>query len=96
MCLIEPMHEGSFTTQPPILGGSNYAYWKARMIAFLKSIDSKSWKFVVIGGNTPIVTDTTSKVYQKPEISWSSVEDETCSFGNSCALNPIFNGVDQN
>ena len=32
---------------------TNYSYWKARMIAFLKSIDNKTWK-AVISGWTPL------------------------------------------
>lgn len=43
---MEQICEGSSTIRPPVLDGSNYAYWKARMTTFLKSIDSNSWKVV--------------------------------------------------
>jgi len=41
--------EGGFVNRPPFLDGSNYGYWKSRMSAFLKSIDSKTWKSVLKG-----------------------------------------------
>jgi len=41
--------EGGQDNRPPVLDGSNYDYWKVRMISFLKSIDSKTWKFVLKG-----------------------------------------------
>lgn len=46
--VMEPIREGNLTIRPHVLNESNYAYWKARMTAFLKSIDSKSWKVVFI------------------------------------------------
>ena len=48
--------EGTLTNKPPLLDGNNYAYWKARMIAFLKAIDIKVWKFAVYGYSLSIVT----------------------------------------
>ena len=30
--------EGTSTNKPPLLDGTNYAYWKVRMIAFLRAI----------------------------------------------------------
>ena len=41
--------EGGPVNRPPILDGSNYEYWKARMVAFLKSLDSRTWKAVIKG-----------------------------------------------
>ena len=43
--------------RPPILDGNNYGYWKARMSAFLKSIDNKTWKAVVNGWSAPLNKD---------------------------------------
>ncbi|MCH92222.1 gag-pol polyprotein, partial [Trifolium medium] len=64
--------EGGFVNRPPLLDGSNYDYWKSRMTAFLKSIDSKTWKTVVKGWEHPVVTDKdenkTSEL--KPEEDW--------------------------
>lgn len=87
--------EGSFTTRPLVLDRSNYAYWKAIMIVFLKSIDSKIWKAMVTWLEHITVIDAYGKVLAKPEPSWGSVEDEV-SLRNSRALNAIFNDIDQN
>lgn len=76
-----------------MLDGTNYAYWKARMTAFLKLLDSKSWKFVIVGWTHPEVKDDKGESQLKIEIKWVKVEDEA-TLGNSLALNAIFNGVD--
>ena len=36
------MKEGGSTSRPPFLDGTNYGYGKARMHAFIKSIDEKA------------------------------------------------------
>jgi hypothetical protein len=41
--------EGGSINRPPILDGSNCDYWKARMVAFLNSMDNRAWKAVVKG-----------------------------------------------
>jgi len=43
--------------RPPLLDGSNYDYWKSCMSAFLKSIDSRSWKAVLRGWEHLVVLD---------------------------------------
>ena len=43
--------------RPPLLDGSNFDYWKSRMIAFLKSLDSRTWKTVLKGWEHPKVKD---------------------------------------
>jgi hypothetical protein len=89
--------EGGFVNRPPLLNGSNYDYWKSRMMAFLKSIDSKTWKAVLNGWTHPTYStkEGTSTGEQKPESEWSKEEDEL-ALGNSKALNALFNGVDAN
>ena len=64
---MESIREGGSTTPPPMLDGLNYTYWKARMIAFLKSIDNKTWKVVVSRWTPPQVTDTDGKMSLKPK-----------------------------
>src|ERR1044072_4455490 len=89
--------EGSIN-KPPILDGTNYNYWKARMTAFLRSIDNKTWKSIVKGWTPPVKTkaaDDTSTLELKDEADWSPEEDEA-ALANSKALNAIFNGVDKN
>ena len=36
-----------------LLDGTNYAYWKVRMRAFLQSLDEKVWQAVEIGQTKP-------------------------------------------
>ncbi|TYK27252.1 gag-pol polyprotein [Cucumis melo var. makuwa] len=51
--------------RPPMLYGADYGYWKARMIAFLKSMDRKCWKAVLTGWEPPFIKDATSKMALK-------------------------------
>ena len=60
--------KGGFTTRPPILDGTNYSYWKARMTTFLKSIDSKMWKAVATGSTHPTMKGPDEKEILKPKI----------------------------
>ncbi|KAK2396297.1 gag-protease polyprotein [Trifolium repens] len=86
---------GGSINRPPVLDGSNYDYWKARMIAFIKSMDKKAWKAIVTGWNHPIVTTEDGSSILKGERDWTP-EEEAESNNNSKALNAIFNGVDEN
>ncbi|XP_045810770.1 uncharacterized protein LOC123905185 [Trifolium pratense] len=90
--------EGGTVSRPPLLiGPENYDYWKARMMAFLKSIDSRTWKAIENGWEALVVLDKdgnkTTEV--KAVKDYSKYEDEL-ALGNSKALNAIFNGVDIN
>ncbi|GAU37844.1 hypothetical protein TSUD_57040 [Trifolium subterraneum] len=89
--------EGGYVTRPPLLDDSNYDIWKARMIAFLKSVDSRSWKAVLKGWEHPKVKDANGADTDelKPEEDWTAAED-SLALGNSKALNALFNGVDKN
>jgi len=66
------------------------------MSAFLKSIDSKTWKAVVKGWEHPVALDKNGNKANvlKSEEEWTTTEDES-SLANSRALNAIFNGVDK-
>ncbi|PNX68419.1 gag-protease polyprotein, partial [Trifolium pratense] len=79
--------EGGFVTRPPLLDGSNYDYWKSRMMAFLKSMDSKTWKAVLKGWDPPVIVDKEGKstLELKPEEEWSKEED-ALALANSRAL----------
>ncbi|PNX84707.1 gag-protease polyprotein, partial [Trifolium pratense] len=85
--------EGGYVNRPPLLDGDNYDYWKSQMVAFLKSIDSKTWKAVLKVWDHPVVTDKEGVSTPKPEENWTKEEDEL-ALGNSKALNALFNGVD--
>ncbi|GAU40405.1 hypothetical protein TSUD_136520 [Trifolium subterraneum] len=89
--------EGGYVTRPPLLDDSNYDIWKARMIAFLKSMDSRTWKAVLKGWEHPKVKNANGADTDalKPEEEWTAAED-SLALGNSKALNALFNGVDKN
>ena len=67
---------------PPHFDRNNYAYWKVRMKAFLKSIDGRVWLFVEYGWEK--LTTTTGE--------WSTTQNKAANF-NSKAMNAIFNAV---
>ena len=43
------MDRGQSLIIPPLFDGTNYAYWKVRMKAFLQSLYEKVWQAVEIG-----------------------------------------------
>ena len=67
---------------PPYFDGSNYAFWKVRIRAFLCSIDEAIWDAIEIG-------------WTRPEAAKSTWDKATlaASNANSKALNAIFCGV---
>ena len=67
---------------PPHFNGNNYACWKVRMKAFLKSIDERVWNSVEYGWEKPIT----------PVSEWQTSQKEATAF-NSKAMNAIFNTV---
>lgn len=67
--------DGGSINMPPILDGKNYEYWKAKMVAFLKFIDIKTWKVVVKGWKHPVITFQDGSTRLKPEVDWSKDED---------------------
>ena len=76
------MEHGHSLTIPPHLDGNNYAYWKVRRKAFLKSIDERAWNSIEYGRqkSTTLVSG------------WQSSQKEAVTF-NSKAMNAIFNAV---
>ena len=67
---------------PPHFDGNNYAYWKVRMKAFLKSIDERVQNSVEYGWEKPIT----------PVSEWQTSQKEAVTF-NSRAINAIFNTI---
>ncbi|CAJ2656756.1 unnamed protein product [Trifolium pratense] len=90
--------EGGTVSRPPLLiGPENYDYWKARMMAFLKSIDSRTWKAIENGWEAPVVLDKEgNKTTEVKAVKDYSKDEDELALGNSKALNAIFNGVDIN
>ena len=47
------MDRGQSLIITSLFDGTNYAYWKVRMRAFLQSLDEKVWQVVEIGWTKP-------------------------------------------
>ena len=67
---------------PPLFDGTNYAYWKVRMRAFLQSLDEKVWQAVEIGLTKPM----------EASADWVDAKIKAANF-NSKALNALFSVV---
>ena len=67
---------------PLLFDGTNYAYWKVHMRAFLQSLDEKVWQAVEIDWTRPkeALTD------------WDDAKIKAANF-NSKALNALFNAI---
>ena len=59
------MEHGHSLVIPPHFDGNNYAYWKVRMKAFLKSIDERVWNSVEYGWEKPTTPISEWQTFQK-------------------------------
>ena len=66
----------------PLFDGTNYAYYKVCMKAFLQSLDEEVWQVVEIGWTKPKEVST----------DWDDAKIKSANF-NSRALNAIFSAV---
>ena len=73
------MDRGKSLIIPPLFDGTNYAYWKVRMRAFLQSLDEKVWQAVEIGWTKP----------KEAPADWDDAKIKAANF-NSRALNDLF------
>ena len=64
-----------------LFDGTNYAYWKVHMRAFLQSLDEKVWLAVEVGWTRP----------KEPPATWD-VKIKAANF-NSRALNALFSAI---
>ena len=76
------MDRGQSLIIPHLFDGTNYAYWKVRMRAFLQSLDEKVWQVVEIGWTRPKEASTDC----------DEAKFKAANF-NSRALNASFNAV---
>ena len=53
------MDQSQSLNAPPYFDGSNYAFWKVRMRAFLCSIDEAVWDAVEVGWTRPEAAKST-------------------------------------
>ena len=76
------MDKGQSLSIPPLFDGTNYAYWKVRMRAFLQSLNEKVWQAVEISWTKPKEAPT----------DWDEAKIKVENF-NSRALNALFSAV---
>ena len=76
------MDKGQSLIIPSLFNGTNYAYWKVHMRAFLQSLDKKVWQFVEIGWTKPT----------EAPAAWDDAKFRAANF-NSRALNALFSVV---
>ena len=76
------MDRGQSLIISPLFNGTNYAYWKVRMRAFLQSLDEKVWQAVEIGWTKP----------KEASADWDEAKIKAANF-NSRALNALFSAV---
>ena len=76
------MDRGQSLIIPPSFDGTNYAYWKVHMRAFLQSLDEKVWQAVEIGWTKP----------KEVPADWDESKNKVANF-NSRALNALFSAV---
>ena len=76
------MEHGHSLVILPHFDGNNYAYWKVRVKAFLKSIDETVWNSIEYGWEKPTT----------PVSEWQTSQKEAAAF-NSKVMNVIFNVV---
>ena len=70
------MKNSTSVSHLPMLDEKNYAYRKVRVKAYIKFIDERVWRSILIGWSPPITTnDETKVVTLKPEQSWT-IEEE--------------------
>ena len=76
------MDSGQSLIISPLFDGTNYAYWKVHMRAFLQSLNEKVWQAVEIGWTKPIETPA----------DWDDAKIKAANF-NSRALKALFSAV---
>ena len=76
------MDRGQSLIIPHLFDGTNYAYWKVRMRAFLQSLDEKVWQAVEIGCTKPTEVPANR----------DDTKIKAANF-NSRALNALFSAV---
>ena len=76
------MDRGQSLIIPHLFDGTNYAYWKVHIRAFLKSVDQKMWQAVEIGWIKPT----------EAPADWDDTKIKATNF-NSRVLNALFSAV---
>ena len=83
--------ESSSIVRPPLLDGTNYPYWKAKMRVFLKSIDERVWLIVVNSWTSSTITTETVTTLKSITL-WDKTDFDSYGW-NSKAMNAIYNDI---
>ena len=65
------------------------------MRTFIRALDVRAWRSILIRWTPPTITDSEGKRFLKPEVDWSNDDDHLANYNNK-ALHTIFNGCDSN
>ena len=76
------MDRGQSLIIPPLFDGTNYAYWKVRMRAFLQFLDAYVWQAEEIDWTKPT----------EAPADWDDAKTKAANFNNG-ALNALFSAV---
>ena len=76
------MDRGQSLIIPHLFDGTNYAYWKVHIRAFLQSVDQKMWQAIEIGWIKPT----------EAPADWDDTKIKAANF-NSRVLNALFSAV---
>ena len=76
------MDRGQSLIIPLLFDGTNYAYWKVRLRAFLQSLDEKIWQVVEIDWTKP----------KEAPADWDEAKIKAANF-NSRVLNALFSAI---
>jgi hypothetical protein len=88
------MLEGQSTHRPPLFIGSDYGYWKNRMIMYIKGQDYHVWRIIANGPHIPTKT-VEGATLAKLENEWNEADvrliELNCKAMSTlyCALDPI-------
>uniref|UniRef100_A0A2N9FGB8 CCHC-type domain-containing protein n=1 Tax=Fagus sylvatica TaxID=28930 RepID=A0A2N9FGB8_FAGSY len=88
------MLEGQSTHRPPLFIGSDYGYWKNRMIMYIKGQDYHVWRIIANGPHIPTKT-VEGATLVKLESEWNETDvkliELNCKAMSTlyCALDPI-------
>ena len=77
---------------PPVLDGSNYAFWKVKMMFYLKAINERVWATLCDGWTAPVAVGDDGKPVPKSSSQWTQEEKLAVSW-NSKGMNATHNTV---
>ena len=87
------LSEDASVNCPPLLDVMSYLYRKTRMRAFIRTLNVKAWRSILIGLSPHTTKDFEGNETIKVEIDWSNNDDKLANYNNK-ALNAILNGLD--